>query len=366
MWVQENRERESSVNASANSRHQRQPTLIGCKRALDTTGHDRDDDLGPVPKRRYEPWHQQYQSPKSPLKAQNGRIAYMPAYSTQPAYKDHKRSVDTAAFDEYGEAGPVSKRRRVEQYAQSQQGSRIDRPNRASPQLGSHYQSNSDGRQNGALELPYVSHSGVSRLIASNGHLEIEGPHDFTHPPLQTSDIPATRVPSNVVPADDWAKIPSSVHGSLQHPQRQQTRRGLEGPHRYPEAQDGEEAETVDFRTVPPRNEQDITSIQNALLLTQANYFFHTGRFCRLASMDQPYMSHANRIFSEFGKYWVNSGKVLWLPMPLLCYSDRPWRGSHQNWELARGSEAAILEERAAEYRRSIGLEEPNEMGPVY
>ncbi len=97
----------------------------------------------------------------------------------------------------------------------------------------------------------------------------------------------------------------------------------------------------VDYRTVLPRNQQDVDHIQSALLATRTNYARRTGSECPPTSEHESYRSQVEEILHNFRCYWsFEYGHASALPD--LITSREPWRGGFSDWKAATGGDEAF------------------------
>lgn len=101
----------------------------------------------------------------------------------------------------------------------------------------------------------------------------------------------------------------------------------------------------VDYRSVPPRNEEEMEYIQSALSLTKYNYFLRIGSDCAPTTRHQNYFDQVDEVLEDFALHWVNPS---WLPD--LATSREPWRNGFHNWVPPTGGDEAFLNAQFDQY----------------
>ena len=105
--------------------------------------------------------------------------------------------------------------------------------------------------------------------------------------------------------------------------------------------QDTTPASQIDYRSIPPQNEEDAQHIQRALAMTRANYLLRTGSECAPTARHQCYFHQVLELLDDFASHWSYPADSISLPD--LVTSREPWRDGFGDWTVATGGDEGFV-----------------------
>lgn len=99
----------------------------------------------------------------------------------------------------------------------------------------------------------------------------------------------------------------------------------------------------IDYRSLPPRNEEEMEDIQRALALTRANYHFHTNCDSLETTRSLSYIQQVGQLMDSLAEYWTLLDNPPRMP-DLMTYQE-PWRTGFKSWTVCAGGGEALVNE---------------------